>query len=323
MKAIPFVLAALLLAGVSPLAAQTYPERPIRIVVPFPPGGGSDISARSVADPVSRALKQSVVIDNRPGGQTVIGSEIVARSAPDGYTLLLCTDDTTSVFAAYGVKLPYDPIRDFAAVSGIGQASLVLLANAGVGVKSLAELVARAKANTGKLSFGSLGTGSPHFLFFEGFKLAAGIQLLDVPYKGTAQAVTDLIGGQVDLMVVGASTAKRHEESGRGVVLAATGETRNPFAPSAPTFIESGYPNMTMVSGFALCGPAGVPRPIVNRLHSEIVNALKDPAVAGRLASIGLTPWPGSPEDVDASVRRTTEVYRRTIQATGAKMEGR
>ena len=323
MKALPFVIASLLLAAAGPLAAQSYPERPIRIVVPFPPGGGSDISARSVADPISRALKHPVVIDNRPGGQTVIGSELVARSAPDGYTLLLCTDDTTSIHAAYGTKLPYDPVRDFAAVSGIGQASLVLLANAGLGVKTLAELVARARANPGKLSFGSLGTGSPHFLFFEGFKLAAGIQLLDVPYKGTAQAVTDLIGGQVDLMVVGASTAKRHEESGRGVVLAATGDTRNPFAPSVPTFIESGYPGMTMLSGFALCGPAGLPRPVINRLHGEVVTALKDPAVAARLAGIGLVPWPAPPEDFDASVRRTTEIYRRTIQATGAKMEGR
>ena len=322
MQTLSFVLAALLVAAAGPLAAQSYPERSIRIVVPFPPGGGSDISARAVADPLSRALGQTVVIDNRPGGQTIIGGEIVSRAAPDGYTLLLCTDDATSIFAAYGAKLPYDPIRDFSTVSGIGEGTLVLLANAGTGLKSLADLVARAKASPGKLSFGSLGTGSPHFLFFEGFKLAANIKLLDVLYKGTAQAVTDLIGGQVDLMVVGASTAKRHADSGRGVMLAATGDTRNSFVPSLPTFIESGYPNMIMISRFGLCGPAGLPRPIVNRLNAEIVAVFKEPSVAGRLASIGLTPWPASSEEFDASIRRTTEIYRRTIQATGAKMEG-
>ncbi len=317
----------LLLALLSLLAclahAQSYPDKPIRIVVPFPPGGGTDITARSVADPLSRALGQPVVIDNRPGGQAIIGSEIVAKSPPDGYTLLSCTDDLGAIFAAYGAKLPYDPVKDLPPVTGLARGSLVLVANASVGVRSLAELIARAKSNPGKLTFGSLGSGSPHFLFFEGFKRRAGIQMLDVPYKGTAQAINDLVGGQVDTMVIGASTAKRFADSGRAVILAAAADQRNPFVPDIPTFGEAGFKGTTMYSGFGLCAPAGVPRAVTARLQSALGSTLKEPTIFERLATIGLEPWPATPEEFEASVMRNIEAFREVIQATGAKLEGR
>lgn len=317
------LLLALLAIAVSAAHAQTYPDKPIRVVVPFPPGGGTDITARSVADHLSRVLGQTVVVDNRPGGQTIIGTEIVAKAQPDGYTLLSCTDDLAAIFAAYGAKLPYDPVKDVRPIAGIARASLVLVANASTGVTSLDALVARAKANPGKLTFASLGSGSPHFLFFEGFKRRAGIQMLDVPYKGTAQAINDLVGGQVDTMMIGASTAKRFADSGRAVILAAAADERNPFVPNILTFAEVGFKDTTMYTGFGLCGPAGLPGAVTGRLQSALAPILKDKSVADRLATVGLGPWPATPEEFDASLKRNTEAFREVIQATGARLEGR
>lgn len=303
--------------------AQSYPDKAIRIVVPFPPGGGTDITARSVAEPLSRALGQPVVVENRPGGQAIIGTEIVAKSAADGYTLLSCPDDLTAVFAAYGAKLPYDPVKDLVPVAGIARASLVLVANASTGLTSLEALIARAKAAPGRLTFASLGSGSPHFLFFEGFKRRAGIQMLDVPYKGTAQAINDLVGGQVDTMMIGASTAKRFADGGRAVVLAAAADERNPFTPNVPTFAEAGFKGTTMYTGFGLCAPAGLPDKVAARLQSVLTPILKDKALADRLATIGLAPWPATAREFDASIKSKIEEFREVIQATGAKLEGR
>jgi len=319
MNRVLFVLLSLLVCVAH---AQSYPDKPIRIVVPFPPGGGTDITARSVADVLSRVLGQTVVVDNRPGGQTIIGSEIVAKSPPDGYTLLSCTDDLTAIFAAYRAKLPYDPIKDLPPVAGLAQASLVLVANSKLGIASLDALISRAKANPGKLTFASLGSGSPHFLFFEGFKRRAGIQMLDVPYKGTAQAINALVGGFVDTMVIGASTAKRFADGGRAVILAAAADQRNPFVPNVPTFAESGFKGTTMYTHFGLCGPAGMPKEVPTRLLSALLPILKEKAVADRMAIIGLEPWPATPQEFDAAIKRNTDTYREIIQATGAKLEG-
>ena len=279
--------------------AQTYPDRQIRIIVPFPPGGGSDVVARTVANALSTQLGQSVIVDNRPGGQTIIGSQVVANAAPDGYTLLSCTADQTAINVAFDLKLPFDPIKSFTSISGIGAASLVLLASKKSGLTSVADLVAKAKAEPGKLSFGSLGPSSPHFLLFTLFKQLAGIDVVDVPYRGTAQAATDLVGGQIDLVLIGGTTANGLASDGKGTLLATTGATRNVFAPTAPTLAESGFPTMIYYSRFGLCGPAGMPSEIVVKLNSEVQRALKEPAAA----RIVVRRWPGTMARIARGIR--------------------
>ena len=299
--------------------SQIYPDRQIRIIVPFPPGGGSDVVARTVANGLSTQLGQSVIVDNRPGGQTIIGSQAVASAAPDGYTLLSCTADQTAINVAFGLKLPYDPIKSFTSVSGIGAASLVLLASKKSGLTSVADLVAKAKAEPGKLSFGSLGPSSPHFLLFTLFKQLAGIDVVDVPYRGTAQAATDLIGGQIDLVLIGGTTANGLAADGKGTLLATTGATRNVFAPAAPTLAESGFPAMTYYSRFGLCGPAGLPGDIVAKLDSEVQRTLKEPAAAKLLSAVGLEPWLASPMEFDQATRELTDIFFNVIKANGIR----
>jgi tripartite-type tricarboxylate transporter receptor subunit TctC len=301
--------------------AQTYPDRQIRIVVPFPAGGGGDVVARTVSTALSSQMGQSVIVDNRPGGQTVIGSQVVASAAPDGYTLLSCTADQTAINAAFGLKLPYDPIKSFTSISGVGAASLTLLASKKSGLTSVADLVAKAKASPGRLNFGSLGPSSPHFLLFTFFKQLAGIDVVDVPYKGTAQAATDLIGGQIDLTLIGATTANGLAADDKGTLLAVTGATRNAFAPTAPTFAESGYPALTYYSRFGLCGPAGMPDEIVARLDSEVHRALKEPAAARSLSAVGMEPWLASPSQFDAATRQLTDTFFKIIGAAGVRPE--
>lgn len=304
-----------------PAVSQTYPDRQIRILVPFPAGGGLDVAARTAAAALSTQMGQSVIVDNRPGGQTIIGSQVVANAAPDGYTLLSCTADQTAINVAFGLKLPYDPIRSFTSVSGIGAASLALLASKKSGLTSVADLVAKAKASPGKLNFASLGPSSPHFLLFAFFKQLAGIDVVDVPYKGTAQAATDLVGGQIDLTLLGATTANGLAADGKGTLLAVTSGAKNPFAPTAPTFAESGYPQMTYYSHFGLCGPARMPGEIITRLDSEIHRALKEPAAARTLSAVGIEPWPASPSEYDEATRQLTDTFSKVIGAAGIRPE--
>jgi tripartite-type tricarboxylate transporter receptor subunit TctC len=299
--------------------AQSWPDRPIRIIVPFPPGGGSDVVARTVGNALSARLGQSVIVDNRPGGQTIIGSQVVANAAPDGYTLLSCTADQTAINVAYGLKLPFDPIKSFTSISGIGAASLVLLASKKSGLTSVADLVAKAKAEPKKLSFGSLGPSSPHFLLFTLFKQLAGVDVVDVPYRGTAQAATDLIGGQIDLVLIGGTTANNLASEGKATLLATTGAMPNPFAPTAPTLAASGYPSLVYASRFGLCGPAGLPKEIVARLDTEVQRALKEPTAARSLAAIGLEPWPASPAQFEQATRELTDTFFNVIKAAGIK----
>jgi tripartite-type tricarboxylate transporter receptor subunit TctC len=299
--------------------AQTYPDRQIRIIVPFPAGGGSDVVARTVANGLTTQLGQSVIVDNRPGGQTIIGSQVVASASPDGYTLLSCTADQTAINVAFGLKLPYDPVKSFANISGIGAASLVLLASKKSGLTSVADLVAKAMAEPGKLSFGSLGPSSPHFLLFTLFKQLAGIDVVDVPYRGTAQAATDLIGGQIDLVLIGGTTANGFASEGKATLLATTGATRNAFAPAAPTLAESGYPTMVYYSRFGLCGPAGMPGDIVAKLDSEVQRALKDPGAARTLSAVGLEPWIASPAEFDRATQELTDTFFKVIKANGIR----
>ncbi len=320
----PTRLASFLLLAALPIAslAQAFPSKPIRIVIPFGPGGGTEVVARSLGDLMHKSFGQPVVVENRPGGNSVIASEIVARSAPDGHTLLMTTD-FHAINAAFGIPLPYDSLKDFAFVAQLTTSPLMLVAHPSTGVKSVAELIAAAKANPDRLSFASLGSSSPHYLAFEWLKKLAGIRLIDVPYKGGGQAAADVLGGQVNLMLIVAGNGIRQARAGKFVALAVTSERRVAVAPEVPTVAESGFPGYTLVNWYAMLAPAGTPKEVVAKLNAEIVRDLRVPAVVERLNSAGLDPAPSSPEELEAHVRREMDKYRRIIALTGAKAEGR
>lgn len=302
--------------------AQGFPSKPLRILVPFPPGGGTDVAARALGEHLAKDLGQPVLVDNRPGGNSVIATEALARSAPDGHTLLLTTD-FHSINAAFGAQLPYDSLKDFAFVARVSTSPLMLVAHPSAQANTLAELVAAAKANPGRLSFASLGTSSPHYLGFEWWKRIAGVDVLDVPYKGGGPALADLLGGQVKLMFIVAANGIRQARAGKLVALAVTGPARAAVAPEVPTFAEAGFPEFVMLNWYGVLAPAGTPRDVVARLNAAIVAALRTPAVIERLAGVGVDAAPGSPAELEDWVRRDIERYRRIIALTGVKPEGR
>lgn len=312
------ILIALFGGFAGPIRAAEFPSQPVRIVVPFPPGGGTDVVARAIAEKLGPALGGQALVDNRPGGNSVIASRHVAAAAPDGHTLLLTTD-IHAINAAYGQSLPYDSLKDFAFVGQLTTSPLMLVASPGSGMRSVQELVARAKAQPGKLSFASLGTSSPHYLGFEWFKRLAGVDITDVPYKGGGQALVDVMGGQVDLSLVVAGNGMRQARAGKLVALAVTSPARASVAPDVPTLAESGFAEFALVNWYVLLAPAGTPPAVIARLNREINAALREPGVSERVAAAGLDVSTGTPADAEALVRREIERYRRIIALTGAK----
>ena len=316
-------IAAILLALLYTVAsAQGFPSRPLRILVPFPPGGGTDVAARALGEHLTRELGQPVVVDNRPGGNSVIATEALARAEPDGHTLLLTTD-FHSINAAFGIALPYDSLKDFAFVARVSTSPLMLVTQPGAGVRTLGEAVAAARADPGKLSFASLGSSSPHYLGFEWFKRMAKLDLIDVPYKGGGPALAAVMGGQVTFSFVVASNGIRQAKAGKLVALAVTGPSRASVASEVPTFAESGYPEFVMLNWYGILAPAGTPRTAIARLNGSIIAGLKTAEVQGRLAGAGVDAAPGTPEELEAWVRNDIAHYRRMIELTGAKPEGR
>ena len=301
---------------------QGFPSRPLKILVPFPPGGGTDVAARALAEHLGREFAQAVVVDNRPGGNSVIATEALARSAPDGHTLLLTTD-FHSINAAFGARLPYDSLKDFAFVAQVSTSPLMLVAHPSAGAKTLSELAGAAKRDPGKLSFASLGTSSPHYLGFEWWKRMAALDILDVPYKGGGPALADLLGGQVKLMFIVAANGIRQARAGKLTALAVSGPRRASVAPEVPTFAESGYPEFVLLNWYGVLVPAGTPREAIIKLNAAIVAALNTAAVIERLAGVGVDAAPGTPEQLDDWVRKDIERYRKIIELTGAKPEGR
>jgi len=305
-----------------PAMAQGFPSKPIRIVIPFGPGGGTEVVARSLGDQMTKTFGQPVVVENRPGGNSVIASEIVAKAAPDGHTLLMTTD-FHAINAAFGIPLPYDSLKDFAFVAQLTTSPLMLVAHPSTGATTLSELIEAARANPGRLSFASLGSSSPHHLGFEWFKQLAGVKMIDVPYKGGGQAAADVLGGQVNLMFIVAGNGIRQARAGKFVAIAVTSDRRAAVAPEVPTFAESGFPGYSLVNWYAMLAPAGTPRDVVLKLNAEIVRSLHLPAVIERLNGAGLDASPSSPEELEAHVRREIDKYRRIIALTGARPEGR
>lgn len=303
------------------LAQQSYPNKPIRMVCPFPPGGTTDLVARTVAQKLSEAWGQQVVVDNRSGAGGLIGTEMVAKAAPDGYTILLGSITTHAVNPALYKKLNFDPLKDFYPVSLIVSSPQLLAVHPSVPVKSVKELIALAKEKPGRLNYGSAGTGTSPHLTFELFKSTAGIDIVHIPYKGTGPAITDLVGGQVQMMITGVVALMPHVKSGKLRGIAVTSSRRTTALPDIPTVSESGVPNFDVSSWFGVFLPAGTPKPIVARLNGEIRKILELAEVRKRLIDQGADPASDTPEQFAAYVKSEMARWGKVVRDTGIRAD--
>ncbi|SRR6266545_704431 len=310
--------AGLLAAGKA--AAQAYPNRPVRMIVPFPPGGPIDVMGRLVADRMSAGLGQSVVIENRPGAGAAIGSKAAASAEPDGYTLLFGSSGSLAVTPALYKNAGYDSVRSFAPVAAVSQGALVLAVTQSLPVKTVPELVAYAKANSGKLNYGS-GLGTPPHIAWGLFKLQTGTDILYVPYQGAAPAITDLIAGRMHMIIDAPGVLIGHVRDGRLRALAVTSPKRSADFPDVPTMVESGYPEFLMTFWTGVVAPAGVPEPIVARVNAAINEGLRSAEMKVRLAQFQVEPQPGSPQDFAAFIASEAKKWAAVIQAAGIKVE--
>jgi tripartite-type tricarboxylate transporter receptor subunit TctC len=305
--------------GVSP--AQDYPNKPIRLVVPFPPGGGVDFLARTVQPKLQEGLGVPVLIEYKAGASARIGAEFVAKSPPDGYTLLLGNIQSHGMNPAVFKALPYDPQKDFAPISLAVNVNFFLVVHPSLGVNSVKELIAMAKANPGKLHYASAGSGSAPHLAMELLKSSTGIDIVHVPYKGGGQAVTDVLGGQVPMIVGDLPTFLPHVKAGKLKALAVVGPKRSPLLPEVPTMAEAAVPGFSVTSWQGLLAPAGTPEPIVRRLHAEFVKVLRMPDVADKLAQGGSDPVASTPEEFAAFIRAENERWIRVARTAGVTPE--
>lgn len=321
----PTVFAAALCA-VTPLAAaqdttQNYPSKPIRLVVPFTPGGSTDILARMVGQKLSDAFSQQVIIDNRPGAGGNIGVEIVAKSQPDGYTLVMGHIGTFGVNPSLYARLPYDPIKDFQPITLVAMVPNLMSVNPKLAAKSVKELVALARAKPGTLNFGSGGNGSAAHLAGEYFKLLTKTDIVHIPYKGTAPAITDLIAGNISMTITGVPPQLAHIKSGRLQPLGVASAKRLPLFPDLPTIAEAGVPGYEATQWYGVLAPAKTPRPIVARLHAEIVKSLQSEDAKKRLAADAAEPVGNTPEQFAAHIKKEIARWAPVIKASGAKPE--
>ena len=318
LNAVIFALGAL---ASHPVLAQAYPAKPIRLVVPFPPGGSTDIVARIVAQKLSERLGQQVVVENRGGAGGTIGTEVVAKAAPDGYTLVLGTTSTHVVAPSVYGKIGYDPVKDFAPVSLVAVTPYLLVVNPSVNVKSLSEFVAYVKARPGKLNYASAGTGSTTHLAMEMLKSAAGLYIVHIPYNGNGPAGTAVIAGQVEMLFGSLPAVLPHAKSGRVRALAVGTPKRSPSLPDVPTVAESGFPGFDASLWLAVMAPAGTPAPVVDRLHREILAAIGAPDTADALNKAGAEPITSTPAELSAMVRNGIDKYAKVVKQAGVKPE--
>jgi len=300
----------------STAAGQTYPVRPIRLIVPYPAGGPTDFVGRTVGQKLSQYLGQQVVVDNRPGAGTVIGSELVARAAPDGYTLLFGTGGGTFLAPLMLPKVPYDPHRDFEPVAMLVMSPQVLVVHPSVPANSVGELIALAKAKPGVLNFASVGTGTSPHLGGELFQSLTGTKIVHVPYKGTAPAMTDLISGQVQMMFTSMPTVLAHVKSGKLRLLGTGGTKRSAAIGDTPPIAET-VPGFELVTWYGVFAPVRTPEAIVKRLNAEIAKVLADPESRERMTAQGLEPTPMTPDQVRRYTQEETKRWTRLIKAAG------
>lgn len=302
----------------SPLAAQTYPAKPIRVVVPYPPGGATDLTARLVGQKMQEALKQNVLVDNRPGAGGVIGAEIVAKAAPDGYTLLIAVP-AELVILPHLQKLPYDVARDLAPVSLAVVTPLVLVVHPSLPVKSVKELIAFVRARPKQLTYASAGTGGVQHLAGELLKITMKLDMTHVPYKGAGPVMPDLIGGHVPMFFAGMPPAMPHVKAGKLRALAVTTTRRSPAAPAVPTMEEAGVPGFDISNWFAYFVPANTPGDVIARLNAEINRGLAQSDVKEKLANVGAETVGSTPADLAKFVRGESEKFDRLIKLSGAR----
>jgi tripartite-type tricarboxylate transporter receptor subunit TctC len=303
------------------ILAQAFPNHAIRLVVPFPAGGTTDILARDVAKQLTETLGQAVVVDNRPGAGGNIGADIVAKAAPDGYTLLMGTVGTHAINPSLYAKMPYDHIKDFVPVVLVAGVPNVLVVNPSVPVNTVADLVKLAKAKPGSINFASSGSGTSIHLSGELFKTVAGVDMTHVPYKGSSPALTDLMGGQVQIMFDNLPSSLPLIKSGKLRAVAVTSLKRAPALPDVPTVAESGFPGFEASSWFGILAPAGTPAPIVARLNAEVNKWLQSPAGKQQLLTQGAEAAGGPPENFVAHIRAETEKWAKVVKASGAKVD--
>jgi tripartite-type tricarboxylate transporter receptor subunit TctC len=300
------------------VAAQDFPKRPVRFVVPLPPGGSPDLMARTIAGSLTPAWGQQIVVDNRPGAHHNLAADIVAKSAPDGYTWLLTTDNILTVNPHLG-KVPFDPFRDFAPVTQIGQFTFLFVVHPSVPAKSVQELVALAKAKPGALNYGSSGNGSPQHLGTAMLMHYAGIQMHHIPYKGAAPAIIDLLPGRIQVWIGAANSILPHLKENRLRLLAAAGAKRSPLVPDAPTIAEAGYPGYALDIWAGLTMPAKVPPAIVNKVAADVAKALSPAELKGKLAPQGVDVVTSSPQALAKLIRDDHARWGKIIQAAGIK----
>jgi tripartite-type tricarboxylate transporter receptor subunit TctC len=306
----------LLLTGIA--HAQGWPQRPVRFLVPFPPGGSTDVAARALADKVSAGLGQQVVVENRGGAGGALGAGEVARAQPDGYTILFAANAVSILHLAVK-NLPYDTLRDFVAITQVTTQPNTFAVHPSVPATSIKELVAYAKANPGKLSYGHSGAGGSQHLTGELLKKMAGIDMVGIPYKGGGQLITDLIGGQIQVGIAGTTPLLPHHQAGRIKILALTSLERFPPLPDIPTVVEAGYAGFESSQWLGLLAPRGTPQEAVRRLHAETVKALKLPEVGGRLLKAGLQPVGNAPEEFTRVIRDEIEQFSKLAKELGVE----
>ena len=300
-------------------AQQKFPVKPIRMLVPFSAGSGTDILARMVGQKLHENWGQQVVVDNRPGGGGIVAAQTVVGSNPDGHTLMMVSAGHAASAALYS-KLPYDVVRDFAGVSQVASAPNVLVVGKDAGVRSLKELIALAKAKPGQVNFGSAGVGSGSHINAEMFKLEAGIDVVHVAYKGAPEAINDVIAGRVQFFFSSPLTAAAFVRDGRLLALAVSTKERSPMLPNVPTIAEAGVPGFEFDQWFGLLAPAKTPRPIVSQLSKEVARGLALPDVKERMLNQGVSPKSSTPEQFDAFIRSEIEKLGKVIRASGARI---
>jgi tripartite-type tricarboxylate transporter receptor subunit TctC len=323
LSALVALTGALVVSALAPQAAQAqaWPNKPIRLVVPYAPGGATDIIGRAMAAELTKQLGQPVNVDNRPGAGGNVGSEFVARSAPDGYTLVVSPSSLHGITPFLYSKLTYDPNKDLSPIIVMGSFANVLVVNTGVKANTVAELVAQIRANPGKFSYASSGSGSTIHLSGEMFRQMLNLDIPHVPYKGSGPALTDLIGGQVQLMFDNIPSAISQIRAGKLKALATTGPKRSATLPDLPTMIEAGFPNYQSTAWFGISAPAGTPREIIDRLNAEGQKAVRAPDFVKRMNELGYDIVGGTPEQMAAMIQEELRRWGPVVKASGAKVD--
>jgi tripartite-type tricarboxylate transporter receptor subunit TctC len=317
--AVAFVLVCT--AAVSTAYAQAWPAKPIRVIVSYAPGGVTDVIARLVMQPLSEALGQSIIVENKPGANGLIGSEIVASATPDGYTLLMYVDGNT-VLPSIMKKMPFDSLKAFAPITVLGRGSHVIVAHPTLGVQSLTQVIDLARKQPGALSYASPGLASPQSLSMEAIKKASGIDIVHIPYKGGGQAIADVANGQVKLGVLGMAPSLPHIKAGKLLPLAVTGGKRAPLLPDVPTVAEAAVPGFETVQWQGIAAPAGTPPEIIKRIHGELVRIMATPLVVERLQSIGMdNSTSPTPDDFRQLIESDLKRWPAIVQAAGIQPE--